>query len=389
MHAAQRLVNHVALVLDASASMGMHEKRVPEVADQLIRDLALASEDKRQETRATVYLFGEETVECLVFDMDVMRLPSIKDLYHVLHENTALIDATLISQHDLASTSTIYGEHAFLTYVITDGDENRSFRYGYGKNRVLADALRSGSLAAADTFARSATRRMANDRRDPARTLANSTIAWVVPDRSGRAYVERLGAPTGNVIEWNVNDTNALLDVGQQIKAATMTFMDNRTKGVLRSANVFGTGEENVNAQTVGQAVAAKALTPIDPSNFVIIENTTGIRAEMADLARSHNYKYVNGTCYYGFWKTENVQPQKSIIIRRRSTGEVYTDATPSSPAVRAMIGLGTHHTEKVPASANAEFEVFIQSTAANRKIIPGRTALIMNPIPLKVPASV
>src|SRR6478736_1986894 len=124
MHKAQRLINHVALVLDGSSSMSSHKSNLIKVADEQIKYLALRSEELQQETRVSVYLFAD-TVQCLIFDMDVMRLPSISDLYRS-SGMTALVDAVVKSQDDLATTSQIYGDHGFLTFVLTDGMENAS-----------------------------------------------------------------------------------------------------------------------------------------------------------------------------------------------------------------------------------------------------------------------
>ena len=139
MHKAQRLINHVALVLDASYSMKGREQSVVKVTDEQIKHLAKRSEELQQETRVSVYHFGEQTIECLIFDMDVMRLPSARDLYSVLYENTSLIDATMKSQKDLETTSQLYGDHAFLTFVLTDGQENRSTKFSRTdlKNQIV------------------------------------------------------------------------------------------------------------------------------------------------------------------------------------------------------------------------------------------------------------
>ena len=68
MHKAQRLINHVALVLDGSGSMSSHKNNVIKVADEQIRHLMLRSEELCQETRVSVYWFDDK-VKCLIFDI--------------------------------------------------------------------------------------------------------------------------------------------------------------------------------------------------------------------------------------------------------------------------------------------------------------------------------
>ncbi|CAM5271568.1 hypothetical protein SDIAM26S_05691 [Streptomyces diastaticus subsp. diastaticus] len=50
-------------------------------------------------------------------------MPSLKQLYRV-GGMTALLAATLTSQRELAQTAQLYGDHSFLTFVLTDGQEN-------------------------------------------------------------------------------------------------------------------------------------------------------------------------------------------------------------------------------------------------------------------------
>src|ERR1044072_7998368 len=112
MHVAQSLINHVVMVLDASWSMKKRKAALIKAADAQVKHLAKRSQELKQETRLTIYRFGGKTIECLIFDMDVMRIPSIADIYDVLYETTALISATLKSQEDLRTTSQLYGDHA-------------------------------------------------------------------------------------------------------------------------------------------------------------------------------------------------------------------------------------------------------------------------------------
>ncbi len=131
----QNFINHVALVLDASSSMSRLSGKVIEVADQQIAYLARRSRELDQETRVTVYVFANK-VECVIYDKDVLRMPSLKQLYRV-GGMTALLAATLTSQRELAQTAQLYGDHSFLTFVLTDGQENASCRVAL----VLRDLL--------------------------------------------------------------------------------------------------------------------------------------------------------------------------------------------------------------------------------------------------------
>ena len=122
--AKQNLTNHIALVLDASYSMQHLQDKVIQVTDRLVAAWAKDSVDKEQETRVTVYTFAD-TPRCDIWDMDVMRLPSMKSLYSV-RGNTALIDATTLALNDGELITEKYSDHAFLAIILTDGEENCS-----------------------------------------------------------------------------------------------------------------------------------------------------------------------------------------------------------------------------------------------------------------------
>src|SRR5688572_27585572 len=179
---------HAAVVLDASGSMARLSSKVEEVADRLIRDLKTQSEELDLETRITVYTFSYSyKINCLIFDKDVFRLPSIKDLYHAGGQ-TALIDATIKSQQDLAATAQMYGEHNFITYVVTDGYENDS--------RQSAQLL--SSLIA----------RQGN----------NWSLACLVPDRNARDYAVNAGFAPSNILIWDATSAAGLEKAATQIK---------------------------------------------------------------------------------------------------------------------------------------------------------------------------
>src|SRR5947208_332295 len=122
----QNIINHVFLVLDASGSMKPWSREVIKVADNQVAYLAQRSKELDQETRITIFQFSSGPAECLVYDKDVLRMPSISKLYTPTRYLTALIDATLLALDDLSLTPQRYGDHSFLGYILTDGRENDS-----------------------------------------------------------------------------------------------------------------------------------------------------------------------------------------------------------------------------------------------------------------------
>lgn len=330
MHKAQRLINHVALVLDGSSSMSTHKAKLIEVADEQIRHLALRSEEMSQETRVSVYLFNNK-VECLIFDMDVMRLPSIADLYRA-SGMTALVDSIIKSQDDLATTSQIYGDHAFLTFVLTDGMENASLHSWTSVNRYLK----------------------AGD---------NWTVGFLVPDSQGVAYMKRIGAAPESVAVWDASSSLGIVDAVSTIRTATDNFMRNRASGVRGSRGVFSTGVDAVNKQTV-----TSTLTPVNDYFALPVQ----YKSRIDDYVTAHTGRYVQGSAFYQLTKTENIQPQKQILVVDKKTGVVY-----GGFQARQLIGLPSTGTVRVRPDANPLYDIFVQSTSLNRNLMPNTKVLV------------
>lgn len=325
---------HVAIVLDASGSMMRLSSKVEEVADRLIRDLKTQSEELDLETRISVYTFSYHTqIKCLIFDKDVFRLPSIAGLYNASGQ-TALIDATIRSQNDLAATAQMYGEHSFITYVVTDG--------------------------------------MENDSRDPARVLSeliakqgqNWSLACLVPDRAGRTYAVSAGFAEGNILIWDATSAAGLEKAATTITTSTQSYMTNVSRGVKIDKNdVFGTGVDKVNAQTV------KALVPLTKGSYELHDVTADTRID--DFMRVKGRTFFVGKGYYTFTKTETIQKNKNLIIVEKATGTAFGGA-----GVRQMLGLPADVDARVKPDANPDYLICVQSTANNRKLLKGTKLL-------------
>ncbi|MEU3312518.1 vWA domain-containing protein [Streptomyces sp. NPDC006656] len=341
----QNYINHVALVLDASSSMSHLSGKVVEVADQQIAYLARRSQELDQETRVTVYVFANE-VKCVIYDKDVLRMPSLKELYRV-GGMTALLAATLKSQRELAQTAQLYGDHSFLTFVLTDGQENASHRC------PDAPAQDPRSLAAAMAT-------MIGTQQD------NWTLAVLVPDQMGKREAMQCGFPSDNIAIWDATSTRGLEEAGEVIREATEKFMVGRTKGIRGSRAVFSTGADAVNKKSI----EAAGLTPVDPAGYQLIPvaREAGIREWVVECG--HTYR--TGGAYYQLSKSEKVQARKQIAVLEKKTDRVYT-----GPQARALLGLPDAEVRLKP-DHNDDFTIFVQSTSVNRKLVTNTRLLLM-----------
>src|SRR5690349_5777811 len=253
-------------------------KKLVEVADQQIRAMKTRSEELDLEVRISVYVFSDANrIQCVIFDKDVFRLPSIKDFYTV-GGMTALVDATIKSQEDLAQTCQIYGKHHFLSFVLTDGGENASRHHHSTLTRLLA---KQGD---------------------------NWSVAALVPGAHEKHYAINCGFPAANVLIWETT-SDGLTKVAEQVTQATDSYMTTISRGgTVDKNNVFGTGTDKINAQTV------QTLTPITPGSFVLWPVTADERID--DFVRRNNKGIFNvGRGYYELKTRVLIQANKDVII--------------------------------------------------------------------------
>lgn len=331
----QNYINHIALVLDESSSMERLAREVVKVADNQIAYLAQRSKELDQETRVTVYTFADHhKIRCVFYDKDVLRMPSLAGVYKP-YGSTALVDATAKAIDDLAKTPELYGDHAFLVYVLTDGQENNSRTSGSALTKII------GGLA------------------------DNWTVAAFVPDANGKFEAKKFGFPADNIAIWDTN-AKGLAEVGETIRQTTETFMTNRAVGVRGSKNLFNM------APVSKQAVQAVVTTALHPGQYRLapVKADGPISAFVEDLTHR---PYRLGEAYYQLSKTEKIQPQKSIAIFDKKTRAVYT-----GPEARRVLGLPNHEV-KVKPDYNPDLEIFVQSTSVNRKLIAGTNLLLLS----------
>jgi hypothetical protein len=330
------LTNHIALVLDESASMRAHQSSLIKVIDNQIAHLASRSKELDQETRVSVWGFSND-VTCHVWDIDVLRLPSIAKLYR-LQNMTALVDGTMQAIDDLSEIPQRYGDHSFLMYVATDGEENYSRKH-------RPDDLR---------------RRIAG--------LPNNwTLGALVPNIAAVHDAKQFGFPAGNIQQWDTTSTQGAEEVGRRIQAATESYMVARSTGVRSTTNLFRMDDGVVNAA----AIKAAKLKPLVRGKYVL--NVVPREAVIKDYVQECGYTYLAGRGYYELVKPEKVGAGKNVaIVSKDGREQVWVDRS-----ARQMLGLPDVETRVRP-DYNSSYRIFIQSTSVNRKLKPGQGFLYM-----------
>lgn len=376
MTAATNLTTHVGLILDRSISMGHLADKTVQVADELVSFMADLSKKEGQEWRVSVYTFGNE-VDCHIWDMDVLRLPSMKEHYKI-DGNTALIDAVNMALDDGEKITEHRGDHSFVYYLLTDGEENWSVgnyqRMGGGfpmtgvKMKLMAELKkRLGGLP------------------------DNRSIGVFVPNNSGVVAMEGLGFT--NVQKWDATSEAGMEAAAKTMQASAAVYAEARTQGVA-GLRAMKRGGLFVGANVNAQAVKAANLVPV-PTNkrkITVVVRTddsfekevkpANSRRKVAEMGwfvkiedyvkRVNNGRYPLGDAFYQLVKTERVQGDKEIAVVEVSTNKVYV-----GDGARQLLGLPDHVVTVKP-DMNPDYKIFIQSNSLNRHLPHGSEVLVL-----------
>jgi hypothetical protein len=331
-------VNHFGLFLDASGSMKDHVQNVIKVADNQIAFLAQRSKELDQETRISLYSFsGYNEIHNLLWDMDVLRMPSIAGLYRATNQ-TALMDATHKVIDDFLLIPTMYDDHAIYLLGISDGYENNS-------KKNIPSVLRSKIDSLPE----------------------NWTLGLYVPDINSKAEASRFGFQKDNIELWDTSKSFET-EIGESLRQSADMFMTGRPQGV-RGYNAK-TGKSLFKLNTVSVSEIQRHLVPVNPSQYQLLPVRLDSRIDDF-VVQTLGVPYKIGKAYYQLTKKETIQPQKEIALL--ANGRVYVGAV-----ARSMLGLPSVHVDVKP-DDYADYVIFVQSTSINRKLIQGTSLLYSN----------
>lgn len=328
----QNNITHVALVLDKSSSMSSYSSQLIKVVDNQIAYLARKSQEENHEVRVSVYLFGSD-VEVLVYDRDVLRLPSISQ-YYKAHGNTCLIDGLTEAITDLRKIPEVHATHNWLVFCFSDGEENCSRK----STASLKDLI--GSLP------------------------DNYTIAAFAPGVNAIAECKKYGIPPNNIQVWDVS-AKGVEEVGKVIRQSTDNLIAAHKTGVRSTKNLF-----SLNTAAVSKNVITSQLEPLNPKEYTILQ----VRKDtpIKEFVESWKISFTQGANYYQLTKPEKIQANKHICIRDKKNGKVY-----SGDNARSLLGLPDFEV-KVDKATHKDFDILIQSNSNNRKLIAGTDLLVM-----------
>lgn len=352
-------VNHVALVVDKSGSMEKHEATVIRVVDEFVKGLKEESDNLGHETRISLYAFDHE-VKCLVWDMDVKALPSLRGVYRVDRGATSLIEATVLSLEDLKNeVSEKYGEHSFLQVTWTDGEENAS---GCSETGSMHTSPYGGVKDRAQL------NKWVNRIQKVMSDLPDHwTSAILVPSSLAKRTAQGYGFPSGNISVWDADTTKGVEEAIGTMKAAATSFLRSRDQGVRGTKNLFAVGAD------LDVSAAKAALVPLEADKFRLLKVDEEITTR-AFIDSQPGLEYKNGRLFYQLGSRTLVQRQKEIVVVEKATDRAYT----GDAARQLLFGTDIDGTVSVKAGHNPALEIYVQSTSPTRKLKPKTRCLFM-----------
>ena len=231
---------------------------------------------------------------------------------------------------------------SFVVFTTTDGGENASRNYDGPKIAKLIKKLQM-------------------------------TDRWTFVFRVPQGYKEQLtryGIPEGNIQEWEQSE-RGMLQSTESTKSAFRGFYAAKAAGV-NATDKFYTDLSNVTLKEVKQN-----LVDISGQVDVYIVDAKNDGVQIRDFVEAQGFTYVKGCAFYELSKTETVQDYKQIAIRDKKSGAVY-----SGYSARDLLGLPHTGEAKVAPGMHGQYEIFVQSTSFNRKLVKGTNLMIWVGVP-------
>ena len=228
---------------------------------------------------------------------------------------------------------------SFLVMAITDGEENQSKHW----NGVsLTDEFRR--LQATDKW----------------------TFTFRVPKGYSRHLVN-MGIPAGNIQEWETTNEGMAAATVQTVRAVR-SFYAGVSKGVTASSNFYS------DLSSVKSKDIKAVMTDISKEVAIWPVKNGGL--EIKDFVEKKLKRPMKvGAAFYQLSKPEKaVQDYKMIAIRNKRTGAVY-----AGKSARDLLNLPDIGTIKLAPGDHGNFDVYIQSTSTNRKLIAGTNVMYWN----------
>jgi hypothetical protein len=326
-------ITHLYLLVDASGSMQKHRNSVRQVLDSQIEHWSERARTLKQTVRLSVYFFNKR-VECVVYDADISTVLGLSNLYNPTGE-TAFIDANIEAIKNGLEIPEKYGDHSHLLICLTDGENNVNNH----KRNILRETI--------------------------SKLPENWTVSALVPNSNGVHECKYFGYPANNIQIWDCSSNEGFDEMAQTMYTATDTYLMARSSGLRSTSNLF-----NLDASKISKTEVKKKLDVLQPFEYELL--TVNKESYIKDFIESWKLPFRKGANYYQISKPETIQSFKNIIIQDKINGKLYTGVQ-----ARKMLNLPNFNI-KVKPSDCGQYNLFIQSSSSNRRLVKGTQLIIL-----------
>lgn len=335
-----KLVNHFVICLDRSGSMQPIQRKAVDTFNQHVRSIREGAEKSGQESTVSLITFGGDINERF-FCEPVNSLQTYDYNEYRPNGGTPLFDAVGKTIDKLCLRNDAQDENvSYVFIVITDGEENTSSVYPTSNPEKLCK--RMAAVQKTDRW----------------------SFAFLLPPHSSQEFCRKFGMPEGNVKEWAAT-RQGLAEAARAVDVGITNYYTSRSTGKKSVMGFFKTDMTNVTPSEVKR----KLVDIKDRVHIVEVLKNASIR----DFVENElHMEYKTGNAYYLLMKDEKVQYHKQIILREKGKEAVY-----AGQDARQILGLPDVDV-KVKPGDHANWDIFIQSTSVNRKLISGTKLVYM-----------
>jgi uncharacterized protein YegL len=333
----KKLVNHFVICLDRSGSMQPIQRQAVDTFNQNVRSIREGAEKSGQEATISLATFGGN-IETKFFCDPVQTLQTYD--YNEYHPGggTPLFDAVgrmITKLQDRKDSSDENVSYMFI--VITDGEENSSALRPHEFNARIADVQKTDRWS----------------------------FAFLLPTGQARKFCHSFNIPDGNVKEWEAT-SRGMAEAARSVDVGISSYYSMRTQGMRSVKGFFRTDMTKVSVHEVRNRLA-------DIRNQVKIVDVNRTVPIREFIEQELKQTYETGRAFYQLMKDEKVQYHKKVILRARGDDAVY-----AGNEARHLLGLPDDQDVQVKPGDHANWDIFIQSTSVNRKLLPGTKLLYL-----------
>lgn len=338
--APEKTNTYVYIVLDKSGSMQHIAETTRKTLLKEFNNIKANAQKHSMEVLCSMRQFSD-IVENYDFDtVEPSKLPTSLRFWPAGY--TALLDATGKTIEDMRHVDSITGnKHSFLLIVITDGEENNSTKYNRENLKQLMQEVQK-----TDRY----------------------TLTFQLPPGYKNKFCQNFGIPEGNVVEWEGSEQGR--EFASDISCSSFSkYATSRSKGVRAVSTYYTTDLSNIKQTD---------LNKLMPINNQVKNLKVTHEADIKGFVEAQLGFYRPGSAYYQLTKDEKLQSYKVVLIRDKATKKIY-----AGDEARSLIGLppcsSSGGTVRVKVGNHANFDVFVQSSSNNRKLVRGTDLIIWN----------